>query len=238
MYQDYLTGHFHKPRIHGFPYVIGSIFKIGSRIVFHYFSGGHVTPRKLHDNEKSGDASSYGCVAILMLVFCRGRMRKVSRGSTAEHPSRVLEVRALPQRPLVTGQWDHCDTAKRGRSKNLHSLNKKRGGTEVSIFDWRYFFLEPQTTIYRWMEMVKQPLSNIKIWNHPIDSPTIYKWMALGFHLGIGAFSRKSPGTQWCTSNTSMIVFCIFSGNGWLLAHRGSWVFKALFPKWYADIPI
>ena len=36
-------------------------------------------------------------------------------------------------------------------------------------------FLEPQTTIYKWM-FGETTISYVKIWNHPIET-TIYKWL-------------------------------------------------------------
>ena len=59
-------------------------------------------------------------------------------------------------------------------------------------------YLEPQTTIYKWM-FGETTISYVKIWNHPIET-TIYKWLfgvpgtlpkTNSSHLKIGLRKRK-----------------------------------------------
>ena len=46
------------------------------------------------------------------------------------------------------------------------------GGSKVVS---THLYLEPQTTIYKWM-FGETTISYVKIWNHPIET-TIYKWL-------------------------------------------------------------
>ena len=67
----------------------------------------------------------------------------------------------------------------RGGEKNTWRWPENQGGQS----GWSLFhpYLEPQTTIYKWM-FGETTIFYVKIWNHPIET-TIYKWLALGFQV-------------------------------------------------------
>ena len=83
-----------------------------------------------------------------------------------------------PFLPRLTHDWPGCrghgngddDWNAAGRGANLRFR-----GVSGFVGGFYHLYLEPQTTIYKWM-FGETTIFYIKTWNHPIKT-TIYKWL-------------------------------------------------------------
>ena len=97
---------------------------------------------------------------------------------------------------ILTSHW----FAKKNTSFHGKCPTKQKVVMETHLK--QHIYLEPQTTIYKWM-FGETTIFYIKIWNHPIE-PSICRWLALGFQV-VWIYWWESPNLQTFVPNTTCL---------------------------------